>query len=195
MTQDNRYVDGEPVVAQRVVTETTYAPVVEAVEPIRRAHPGLIPLALASLLGLLSLFLPFARISEAWTRTVGAVTENVTANTTFNFWNIFSGQRTWLLLLLLGALLLGLIGYFTRAVWARYLAGLLGLIAGIWLLVRSLFAFNHSGLGNFFTGALNATLGSGIGRWLMALAGLGLLATAIWSFLRGGDDVDTDTVR
>jgi len=191
MTQDNRYVENVEPVAQRVVTETTYttqtaAPVYEAVEPVRRAHPGLIPLALSGLLGLLSLFLPFASIAEAFTRN-GV---NYEAGRRFSFWNIANGHHGWLVALGLLTLLLALVAYFTRAVWARYLAGILGLITGIWLLVNSLFRFSHLGLSNFFGEGVTTALGSGIGRWIMALAGLALLATAIWSFLRGaGDDV------
>ncbi|MDR2703050.1 MAG: hypothetical protein LBB58_01740 [Cellulomonadaceae bacterium] len=189
MTQDNRY--GE----ERVVTTTTYStpPVAEAVVPARRTHPGLLGLALAPLLGLLSMFLPFAGFHEAFSRVIGGETRNYVANQLFNFWNIATGQRTLLLLLLLATLLLALVAYFTRASWARYLAGLLGLGAGLWLLVNALFRFSHSGLGSFFGNGLSAAVGltSGIGRWIMALAGLALLLTALWSLLRGWGDDDT----
>jgi len=201
MTQDNRYVDGgEPVYTERVV-ETTYAapttvaPVYEAVEPVRRAHPGLIPLALSSLLGLLSLFLPFAGFHQAFTRHFadGRV-EEIVANRLLSFWNIANGHHHFLLILLLASLVLGLIAYALKADWARYVAGLLGLLTGLWLLVQSLFRFSHAGLGNLFGTGLTGAAGltSGFGRWLMALAGLALLATALWSLLRGAADRAAD---
>jgi len=192
MSQDNRYVDGgDPVIAERVVTETTYTttpgPVYETVEPVR--HPGLLPLLLSSLLGLLSLFLPFAHIATGFTRQlVGGGTEEVVAGRAFNFWNIANGTGSshhWILLaLLLLTAVLALIAWATRADWARYIAGILGAISGIWLLVNSLFRFSHIGLNNFFGVGQTAALGSGIGRWIMALAGLALLATALWALLR-----------
>ena len=192
---DNRYVEGEPVYAERVVETTQYAPAPVAVEPVRRAHPGLIPLALSSLLGLLSLFLPFARIAQAFTRILpNGLEETLSANHTFSAWNLGGAHGTVLWPLLLTALA-ALVGYFTRASWGRWIAGILGLISGIWLLAHSLFRFSHAGLGNFFGANLTGTnfaqyVHSGIGRWLMALAGLALLLTALWSLLRGaGDDV------
>ena len=193
MSQDNRYVNGgDPVIAERVVTETTYTttpgPIVEAVEPER--HPSLLPLLLAPLLGLLSLFLPFAHIGTAWTRHLAnGATEEIAANRAFSFWNIANGHHGILLALLLLTAVLALVAWAMRADWARYVAGILGLISGIWLLVNSLFRFSHIGLGNFFGVGQTAALGSGIGRWIMALAGLALLATALWALLRraGGD--------
>jgi len=207
MTQDNRYTDGVvPPVQEAVVTETTYAtvptttpPVYEAVEPIRRPHPGLIPLAISSLLGLLSLFLPFAGLTQAFNlvRQVGnrAVGTQITEHTLFHFWNIGNGHHWWLLLFALATAVLALIAYATRAAWARTLAGVLGLITGLWLLV-SAFRFSHAAFGHFFGNELtgNAGLTSGWGRWIMVLAGLALLATAIWSLLRGAGDAAEDAV-
>jgi len=199
MTQDNRYVDGgEPVVAQRVVTETEYvtpAPVVQTYAPVaetvvRKAHPGLIPLALSSLLGLLSLFLPFAVLRQAWTHPGSNVA--YTANHAFNFFGLGNGHHIPTLLALLGAALLGLIGYATRAVWARYLAGILGLLSGLYLLWHAFRSFGAASFGHFFGSGFDFAQGltHGWGRWIMALAGLALLATALWSLLRGaGDDV------
>jgi len=199
MSQDNRYINGgDPVVAESVVRTETYtttaAPVYETVEPVR--HPSLLPLLLAPLLGLLSLFLPFAHIGTAWTRTLAnGATEEIAANRAFSFWNIANGHHGILLALLLATAVLALIAWVARADWARYVAGILGLISGIWLLVNSLFRFSHIGLGNFFGVNQTAALGSGIGRWIMALAGLALLATALWALLRkaGGSD-DTAAV-
>jgi hypothetical protein len=181
MTQDNRF-SNDGIIAERVVTE---APVLN---PIRRAHPGLWPLALSSLLGLLSMFLPFASIASIFNRN-GV---DYAAGQTFSFWRLGTGGHGFLLFLLLLAAILAAVAYFTRAAWARYLAGILGLISGLWLLVNSLFRFSHSGLGNFFGTGLTEALTSGIGRWLMALAGLALLATALWSLLRNVGDRLTD---
>jgi len=214
MSQDNRYVEGEPVVAQRVVTETTYAPttvapVYEAVEPVHRRHPGLIPLALSSLLGLLSLFLPF------WTRTGTFVREwlapnyagagnttgdllyqRFTTHSSGNFWNLSQGigsHHTFLLILLALALLLALVAAFSSGAlgWARSAAGIFGLLSGLYLLWKG---FTHGGLGGWLGEAGRAAFGSGIGRWLMILAGLALLATALWSLLGKVGDAAADAV-
>jgi hypothetical protein len=203
MTQDNRYVEGEPVVAQRVVettyTPTTVAPVYEAVEPVR--HPGLIPLALSSLLGLLSLFLPFLRFTEAYHGTWGTGTAaravEFVQNHTLSFWNFGVGNHhTFLLILLVLAALLALVAAFATgaASWARPLAGILGALSGLYLLWKG---FTHGGLSGFnWLGGFNH-FGSGIGRWLMILAGLALLATALWSLLGkvrdAADTVATNT--
>jgi hypothetical protein len=188
MSQDNRYVEGEPVYTDRVVTTQTVAPIAEAVEPIRRAHPGLIALALSSLLGLLSLFLPFAGVNAAWTNPVTNVA--YAARHFFSFWNLGTGTHHFLLILLILIAILAIVAYVTRAAWARYAAAIVGAIAGIWLLVQSLARFSFAGLGHFWGSGVTTGLVGGAGRWIMALAGLALLATALWSLLRGrGDDV------
>jgi hypothetical protein len=201
-------------VAQRVVTETTYAPttvapVAEYVEPVPTRHPGLIPLALSSLLGLLSLFLPFwthtGSFVREWLAPNYAGTGNATGDLLYqrftthssgSFWNLSQGigsHHTFLLILLALALLLALVAAFAggAAGWARSLAGVLGILSGLYLLWKG---FTHGGLGGWLAEAGRAAFGSGIGRWLMVLAGLGLLATGLWSLLGKVRDAASDVV-